>query len=630
MAYNKGEQMLYGKDSQGNAQKVGVYNQNDYNMYSKAGFSETDPMAVAKSTGASAGANASVTIKPTPTPTTAPTPSPVVTSTAARNAETDNGKGYVSFAGEDKVFEKATKRYVPYEEAVSKNIWNDVQKSTEARPADYTSPTENIQKVFGADWKPSPAITPELQAKGIMGAVKIGNQVYTIGTGGHAVGTEEYKQLFGTEDQNGIVGQIDLTQAVGLGITPTQNDISSFNEKMAEDMYSVNSLGELSTKSEDIQKKAYAEADKTQKEIKDSYTKVISLYENFQTEKTKAKNAESEKLGIEEKSKAISEAQTVCNNLQGKYLSYINGLVNSGISAASVSGAQAQARAQMAIELAPLQTAVTISQGNYDRAKTMLDEFSADYNTSFEMLLNGYQANIDMLGSELSYEQNKAKTEAESKLALLSQSYNEMRTTQEEVKKLAMIYNAQGANITISDNWETALKKANPFIKSEADFEKQVNDLDLQLKKAQIAATGRSNRSSTPAFDSGIDGIDNSKQLTAFQASVKVAQGNLESGQNWGDVWDNVKKQFPNVSNEVIDAYLGGSVTDNTSPNVNKLSFDENGNATQNDYQYSGWATPGYYETWKQKQSTATTVVDPIEQMAMDAVKEAMANKDNG
>jgi len=47
------------------------------------------------------------------------------------------------------------------------------------------SSISGIQSVFGAGWQPSPAFTPELQAQGIFGAVRIAgtNEVYTIGPG---------------------------------------------------------------------------------------------------------------------------------------------------------------------------------------------------------------------------------------------------------------------------------------------------------------------------------------------------------------------------------------------------------------------------------------------------------------
>ena len=81
-----------------------------------------------------------------------------------------------------------------------------------------------IQSVFGSQWQPSPAFTPELQAQGIFGAVRIAgtNEVYTLGPGGTKETAESFLQKFGTSEQKGIVGEITKEQAIKLGITDTK------------------------------------------------------------------------------------------------------------------------------------------------------------------------------------------------------------------------------------------------------------------------------------------------------------------------------------------------------------------------------------------------------------------------
>ena len=85
------------------------------------------------------------------------------------------------------------------------------------------SSISGIQSVFGANWQPSPAFTPELQAQGIFGAVRITgtNEVYTIGPGGRKETAESFLQRFGTAEQEGIVGEISREQALKLGVTDT-------------------------------------------------------------------------------------------------------------------------------------------------------------------------------------------------------------------------------------------------------------------------------------------------------------------------------------------------------------------------------------------------------------------------
>jgi len=79
-----------------------------------------------------------------------------------------------------------------------------------------------IQSVFGDEWQSS--LTPEIQAKGIYGAVRIKdtNEVYSLGTGGSkAMSAADYFNTFKTDEQGGIVDEISKEQAVKLGIPLT-------------------------------------------------------------------------------------------------------------------------------------------------------------------------------------------------------------------------------------------------------------------------------------------------------------------------------------------------------------------------------------------------------------------------
>ena len=79
-----------------------------------------------------------------------------------------------------------------------------------------------IRQVFGASWQPSPAFTPALQAKGIFGAVRVGDSpnVFTLGPGGGWETAESFYEKFKTNEQQGIVGNITKEQAIKLGINP--------------------------------------------------------------------------------------------------------------------------------------------------------------------------------------------------------------------------------------------------------------------------------------------------------------------------------------------------------------------------------------------------------------------------
>lgn len=83
-------------------------------------------------------------------------------------------------------------------------------------------PYANVRAVFGANWIPATTFTQRgLTAKGIYGAVRVTGTptVYTIGPGGNKINTpQEYQNLFGTLNQQGIVGEVDLATAKKLGI----------------------------------------------------------------------------------------------------------------------------------------------------------------------------------------------------------------------------------------------------------------------------------------------------------------------------------------------------------------------------------------------------------------------------
>jgi hypothetical protein len=102
----------------------------------------------------------------------------------------------------------------------SEKDWNDYRYAT--IPEQQTTDLKNIQTAFNnPTWKPS--VSQALIDRGILGAVRIEgtDKVFTIGSGGGPVDAEQYRQLFGTDSQEGIVGLITADQAKRLGITET-------------------------------------------------------------------------------------------------------------------------------------------------------------------------------------------------------------------------------------------------------------------------------------------------------------------------------------------------------------------------------------------------------------------------
>lgn len=93
-----------------------------------------------------------------------------------------------------------------------------------------------IQNVFGEGWQPSAAFTPELQGRGIYGAVRVENtdDVYTIGPGGSKETPVSYQEKFGTLAQEDIVGIVTPEQATRLGIATPSTPVAPMEKAAAE------------------------------------------------------------------------------------------------------------------------------------------------------------------------------------------------------------------------------------------------------------------------------------------------------------------------------------------------------------------------------------------------------------
>jgi len=240
-----------------------------YDWINKYGISEMpeifNPQAISTPTSVP-------TPTPTPSPTPTPTPTPTTGPTTLQPGELPPGAVKDPSSG---------KIYYPSGIAPTSTPTSTPTPVTQTGAVDQN--IANIQKVFGADWKPSPAFA-NLQSQGIYGAVRIEgtNEVYTIGPGGKYLSADEYKNLFGTSNQQGIVGIVSKEQATALGVKP---EGVSFNDmfgeganKVAEtsDSLDVNEAADEAKRKED---EANATADAAKEAEKLTYT--------YQTEKLK-------------------------------------------------------------------------------------------------------------------------------------------------------------------------------------------------------------------------------------------------------------------------------------------------------------------------------------------------------
>ncbi len=472
---------------------------------------------------------------------------------------------------------------------------------------------QNIQTAFGdPEWTPAPIFEQlGLTEQGIYGAVRIGNDVYTIGAGGRKETPESFEERFGTLDQSGIVGEIDFEQAKALGINIEADTlVSDISDVLPNSLTAEMTPEQKAQVGIDIlaasEIKYNVEGLKKEKDtaITNLINTISGMWEKFET----AKEEKEEKLEMEEKNKAISDAQTSYTKVKSVYDKYINELTHSTMTTAHIGGLQAKARSQMAVELAPLSAAIQITQGNWDRAKEMLDDFSDDWKQAQEWNLQAAQMKIDMLGENLTEAQEKSRFEAQNKLDWAREDYNRILDTQDEVKKLSLMY--PEANISIADDWETAYKKISPFIKNEKDFEQKIKNLELKIAEKALAkpywkATGDEDvkivKWTQKVEDAGLTGLPQSQVDDIFNLKSppdwfnKSMEAQFQMSKDWTDEWTEER-------NKVLEVYKReedwGEYTDTEMRKLREKGLLEASTAEKDAYLYGKKDEDNFLEEW--------------------------------
>jgi len=342
-------------------------------------------------------------------------------------------------------------------------------------------PYQPVRDVFGQNWKPAPIFEQlGLTEQGIYGAVIVNGQTYTIGEGGRLETDESFRERFGTDDRTGIAKNVTLKEAIALGINVEADSlVSDIKEKIPESFTAEMTPEQKAQIGNDILAASEIKygVDGLREEKNNTTLKLIETIKEMWDKFEEAKEKKEADLKMEEKNKAISDAQTAYTKVKSVYDKYINELTYSSLTSAQARGLQAKARSQMAIELAPLSAAIQIAQGNWDRAKEILDDFSNDWKDAQDWKIKAAQMQIDLLGENLTEVQKKSKLEAQNKLDWFREDYNRILDTQEEVKKLMLMYPEAGVSIT--DSWENAYKKIGPYVKDETDFERRMKEVEL-------------------------------------------------------------------------------------------------------------------------------------------------------
>lgn len=117
------------------------------------------------------------------------------------------------------------------------------------------------------------------------------------------------------------------------------------------------------------------------------------------------------------------------------------------------------------------------------------------------------------------------------------------------------------AGININDSAETAYEKVSPYIKSEAEFKKKSDELDLQIKQAQLSAAKKSKSSSGGSSSSG-----NSKVVT-MEDGTKVdvttvwgVEALVNAGYGLSDIATSLSKDYKLTQASIkslVSGYIG-------------------------------------------------------------------------
>lgn len=317
--------------------------------------------------------------------------------------------------------------------------WTDYRYAT--IPEQTSTDLKNIQTAFNnPTWKPS--VSQALIDRGILGAVRIEgtDKVFTIGSGGGPVDAQQYRELFGTDSQEGIVGLITQEQAKRLGITETPAPSAPAAptitpEKMAElakqatvpagftliDAYTArpdvqamikanyagdpftagtpandalnkwwNDTGRQETKDQILASRAGKESTITASGMEISTKNAISEgYKTAANAESEAYKAAAEEYKLQEKNDAITAIQTQKADREAYYTAQEAAVKNRQAPMAAINKELNYLSNQKTLEMTNLDIRESIAQGNWDRANQLAKEKATQAADSAKILLEG-------------------------------------------------------------------------------------------------------------------------------------------------------------------------------------------------------------------------------------------------
>lgn len=224
-----------------------------------------------------------------------------------------------------------------------------------------------------------------------------------------------------------------------------------------------------------------------------------------------------------------------------------------------ISNEAAKAKAPLAAQLAGLATQSEMLQGNVQLAKSYANDLvdAATYDAeskanSLKQIGTYYKDVLDSMGDRFKLVYNNAVNKAE-------REYDQQKSERSQIVKWATdfdtapaLYHQNLATISFEDasklvsNYMTlyAVKGGEDLLSVE------------EAKKLRVPyGTTKGEAANLGIIPSVTEGSDSS----AFWNSINKGVNELQQGEDWGNVWQRIKMQFPSVSDGKIDQALGTS-----------------------------------------------------------------------
>lgn len=265
-----------------------------------------------------------------------------------------------------------------------------------------------------------------------------------------------------------------------------------------------------------------------------------------------------------------------------------NGLGNLGMTGSGVNLNQIYNDAMNSEDLVNLQNELKAKKEAKVRAETDVNDnpFYAEVTRTGKLakIQEAAQSEIANIESEVALK----KADAQTKVNIALQQYNiDDKNYQNQLQKLNLLISSGAiTNATSQNIADIALATG-----ISTDMVKGIiNTTKQNQQKLQVATDDNGNVTiydlNTGKVVNTIAGIDNKKSSSGntledkkaqeFQSVIYKEIEQLQKGENWGTVWNRIKKQFPDAPDDLIDSMLG----------------------TQ-------WREGGAYEAYKKKQTTA-------------------------